>query len=178
MSEPVISIEGVSRSFGSTQAVDDLTLQIEAGSICGLLGTNGAGKTTLLRMIAGHLHCDRGQVRVLGRDPWGLDSATLQRIAYVSDSVQLPPRMKIRQALQYNHAFFPQWNHELEKQLLEKFQVSPNKRYSQLSFGQRRRVMLLQALCQQADLLILDEPAGGLDALARRQFLDQLLASP
>ncbi len=177
MTDPVVAIDSVTRRFGRKTAVDHFSLEITAGSITGLLGTNGAGQTTLIRMLVGHLYTDSGTIRVLGQDPWHHDAATLRRIACVSDSMQLPSRMKLGQMLQSNQMFFPLWNQALAEQLLERFQLSPNDRYSALSFGQKRRAVLLQALCQGADLLILDEPTFGLDALVRRQFLDQLLAN-
>ena len=175
MTEPAISVRNVSRKFGSSVAVEDLSFDVPYGSIFGLLGTNGAGKTTLMRMLVGHLHCDSGSVEVLGSDPWRHNSETRRRIAYVSDSMQLPPGMTLRSVLKMNRGLFPNWNAELAESLLKKLDVPADKRYSQLSLGQRRKAVLLQALAQGADLLILDEPAAGLDAIVRRHFLDSLL---
>jgi ABC-2 type transport system ATP-binding protein len=175
MTDAAISITGVTRRFGKNTAVDNVSLEIPKGSIFGLLGSNGAGKTTLIRMLVGHLHTDIGTIRVLGEDPWVHDSQTLQRIAYVSDSMQLPHRMRIDQLLKLNAGFFPKWDHQLAESLLKKFELPRDKKYSTFSLGQKRRAVLLQALCQGADLIILDEPASGLDPLGRRHFLDVLL---
>ncbi|MFK7819589.1 MAG: ABC transporter ATP-binding protein [Planctomycetaceae bacterium] len=177
MTEPAISVRNVSRRFGSNLAVNDLSLEVPSGSVFGLVGTNGAGKTTLIRMLVGHLHCDSGSVDVLGSDPWTHGPEILQRIAYVSDSMQLPPRMTIAEVLKLNRGFFPNWETAVEEALVEEFKLPTNQKYASLSFGQRRRAVLLQALAQGADLLILDEPAGGLDPLGRRQFLETMLAA-
>lgn len=181
MTDAAISIKGVTRRFGKNTAVDtavdNVSLEIPSGSIFGLLGTNGAGKTTLIRMLVGHLRSDAGTIRVLGEDPWEHKAQTLPRIAYISDSMHLPWRMTISQVIELNRGFFPSWNQALAESLLSAFKLPADKRYGNLSFGQMRRAVLLQALAQGADLLILDEPAGGLDALGRRQFLDQLLSA-
>lgn len=175
MSKPVIIAEHVVRRFGKTIAVNDVSLNVQAGSIFGLLGTNGAGKTTLIRMLAGHLYTCDGSVRVLGEDPRTHNTAMRQRIAYVSDRMQLPGWMCLQDVIKTNSRFFPKWNSELAAQLVQEFQVQPAQRISTLSLGQKRRALLLQAICQGAEVLILDEPFSGLDAIFRRQCLDMLL---
>ena len=177
MNDTLISVKNLSRRFGNIQAVANLDLNVPQGSIFGLLGTNGAGKTTLIRMLMGHLYPDSGTIEVLGQNPRNHDAKTLQKVAYVSDRMELPWRMCLKEVIELNRQFFPRWNSELAKQLTAEFDINLTARFSHLSLGQKRRAILLQAVCQNADLLILDEPLSGLDAVFRRQSLDMLLAA-
>ncbi len=175
MSETLISVRNLCRRYGTVQAVTDTNLSVSKGSIVGLLGTNGAGKTTLIRLLMGHLYPDSGTVEVLGTNPRKHTAQTRQRVAYVSERMELPGRMCLNDVLKLNRQFFPKWNVELATQLTKEFDIDPRARLSRLSLGQKRRAVLLQAICQSADLLILDEPFSGLDAIFRRQCLDMLM---
>lgn len=175
MSETLISVRNLCRGFGRTEAVRNVSLEVHRGSIHGLLGTNGAGKTTLIRVLMGHLYPDSGEVLVLGQPPRQHDSQTLRRIAYVSDRMELPSRSCLADVIRLNQQFFPNWNSQLATRLTKEFHIDPSAVFSRLSLGQKRRAVLLQAICQGAELLILDEPFSGLDAIFRRQCLDMLL---
>jgi ABC-2 type transport system ATP-binding protein len=177
MSDPVISVQHVCRRFGKTPAVDDVSLDVAGGSIFGLLGTNGAGKTTLIRLLLGHLYPDSGQILVFGQNPRRHHAETLRRVAYVSDRMQLPARMCLQDVLQLNEKFFPRWNKEFAAQTAKHFGIDMKATFSRLSLGQKRGAVLVQAVSQGADLLILDEPLSGLDAINRRKCLDLLLAT-
>lgn len=177
MSDSLISVKELCRGFGRTEAVNKASLEVSRGSIHGLLGTNGAGKTTLIRVLMGHLYPDSGEVHVIGKPPRQHDPETLRRIAYVSDRMELPSRRCLTDILKLNQRFFPNWNSELATQLTDEFGIDPSAAFSRLSLGQKRRAVLLQAVCQGAELLILDEPLSGLDAIFRRQCLDMLLAA-
>ncbi len=95
-----------------------------------------------------------------------------KRIGYVAEDQVLPPRMKIAELIAFHRYLFPHWNDALERQLLERFDLAPGAKVKQLSKGQARQVALLCAVCHRPELLILDEPAGGLDPAARREFLE------
>ena len=175
MNETLISVRNLCRGFGRTEAVRNVSLEVHRGSIHGLLGTNGAGKTTLIRVLMGHLYPDSGEVLVLGQPPRQHDSQTLRRIAYVSDRMELPSRSCLADIIRLNERFFPNWNSQLATRLTKEFHIDPSAVFSRLSLGQKRHAVLLQAICQGAELLILDEPFSGLDAIFRRQCLDMLL---
>lgn len=177
MSDPVISAQHVCRRFGKIQAVDDVSLEVQSGSIFGLLGTNGAGKTTLIRMLMGHLYPDSGELQVFDSHPRQHDAATLQKVAFVSDHMQLPARMCLRDVMKLNRQFFPNWNEEFAFDMARQFDIDITAKISRMSLGQRRGAVLLQAICQGAELLVLDEPLSGLDAINRRKCLDILLAA-
>ena len=175
MSENVIETRGLTKVFGEDVVVDSLDLAVPKGSVFGFLGVNGAGKTTTVRMIMGHLHPTGGEVRTLGVDPWRHSEADRRRVAYVSDHMNLPGWMKPEYAVRFNASFYPQWDAKLAERLLDEFELRGVGRYRSLSTGQKRRLCLLLAICQNADVLILDEPAAGLDVAVRHKFLDLIL---
>lgn len=175
MSEPVIKTEALGRVFGGKTAVDSLSIELSAGSILGFLGVNGAGKTTTIRMLMGHLHPDSGQVNVLGSDPWDWSEPQRCKVAYVSENMNLPGWMKPKDAIAASKSFYPKWNSTLAESLLDKFDLQNAGYYKSMSKGQKRKMCILLALCQQAELLIMDEPAAGLDVTARRAFIEQIL---
>lgn len=175
MNEALISVRNLCRGFGRTEAVKNVNLDVMRGSIHGLLGANGAGKTTLIRVLMGHLYPDSGEVLVLGQPPRLHSSETLRRVAYVSDRMELPPRSCLSDVLRLNERLFPNWNAQLAERMTKEFRIEPSAVFSRLSLGQKRSAVLLQAICQGAELLILDEPFSGLDAVHRGQCLGMLL---
>ncbi|MGL4595831.1 MAG: ABC transporter ATP-binding protein [Thermoguttaceae bacterium] len=170
-----IELVDVTKYFGgisnATCAVDHLSLSVPVGSIFGLLGSNGAGKTTIIRMLVSHLKPSSGSVRIFGVDPASGDENLRKRVAYISENMQLPGWMTIPEASKMAQQLYPNWEKERAKLLAERFGLDNKKRYDEFSKGQRRTFCLLLALSQGADLLILDEPASGLDTVARRDFL-------
>ena len=175
MSDPVIQATGLTKRFDGRAVVDSFDFEVPPGSVTGFLGVNGAGKSTTMRMLTGHLSPSAGEVRVFGADPREHAAETLQRIGYVSDTMNLPGWMTVGTVMDVNAEFFANWNPTLAGTLCREFKLKASDRFQKLSFGQKRRVVLVQALCQSADLLMMDEPAGGLDVVARRSFLDRVL---
>ncbi|MCL2006134.1 MAG: ABC transporter ATP-binding protein [Planctomycetaceae bacterium] len=180
MNTPIaVEMQDVCRSFGTgkdiTLAVDHLTLSVPRGSIYGLLGANGAGKTTSIRMMVSHLKPDQGTIRVLGEDPAEQSTDMRRRIAYISENMQIPRWMSMEDAVGFCKPLYPNWNEPLYKELLKTFDLKPTRRYEESSKGQRRAMCIIIALCQEPEVLIMDEPASGLDTLARRHFLSELL---
>jgi len=160
---------------GYTRGVDilnGLTLGVEAGQVVGLLGRNGAGKTTLLRLAMGMLAPQSGQVRVFDLDPRRQAVEVKQRIGYVSEEQILPPFLRVGQVIDLHRGLFPTWDPALAGRLIERFDISARAKIKTLSKGQARQVALLCAVAHRPELLLLDEPAGGLDPAARREFLE------
>jgi ABC-2 type transport system ATP-binding protein len=149
-----------------------LTFTVEAGQVVGLLGKNGAGKTTLLRIAMGMLEAQRGSVRVFGLDPRAQPVEIKRRIGYVSEEQILPPFLRVSQVIDLHHGLFPAWDPELAESLIERFDIPAQAKIKTLSKGQARQVALLCAVAHRPELLLLDEPAGGLDPAARREFLE------
>ena len=169
-----ISIENVSKQFGSFKAVDQVNLEIQSGSLVALLGPSGSGKSTLLRLIAGLETTDSGKIWLTGKDAT-YQSVQERNIGFVFQHYALFKHMTVRQ----NIAFGLEIRKVLRKQikarvdeLLELVQLgSLGDRYpSQLSGGQRQRVALARALAVQPKVLLLDEPFGALDAKVRKDL--------
>jgi ABC-2 type transport system ATP-binding protein len=170
-----IETTDLTKRFGNKTAVDQLTLKIPRGSVFGLLGRNGAGKTTAIRMAVGQLHPTSGDVLTLGVDPYLHGEAENTRIAYVSESTAPPAWMSVRAVMQFYEQMYPRWNARLAETLCEEWRLDRREPYAKMSKGRKRLTLLLPALCQGAELLILDEPAAGLDVPARRNMLEQIL---
>ena len=175
MSETMLDLRGVSKSFGHKPVLKDVDLRLPAGSVLGLVGKNGTGKTTLLKCALGLQHPQRGEVRILGESAWDLSAAGKQRLGYVPQKIDLYPWMKIRQITAYTGAFYPGWNKGLVERLLREWELNPEDRVGPLSVGQAQKLAIILALGHEPDLLVLDEPAASLDPMARRQFLETLL---
>ena len=107
MSTSVVEVHGLSRTFGNTKALDNLSLSAEEGNVYGLVGANGAGKTTLMKHLLGLLKAEEGTVRVFGKDPVRQPVEVLGRIGYLSEERDLPEWMRIRELLRYTRAFHP-----------------------------------------------------------------------
>ncbi len=167
----VIETEGLTRRFGNVEAVNDLSMRVEAGSVYGLLGKNGAGKTTTIRLLLGLLWADGGKARVLGEDSLYLSRQCRQRIGYLSEEAFPYNDLPLPALLRFVSAFFPAWDWDYTNALVKRFSVPTDRPLNVLSSGQRRLGELLLVLAQKPDLLILDDPALGLDVTVRREFL-------
>jgi len=169
----VLTMSDIHRSFEPGVAVlDGVDLTINAGEVVGLLGRNGAGKTTLIHIAMGMLHQQRGTVEVFGLDPHRRPVEIKRRVGFVSENQILPAFLKVHEVVELHSNLFTSWDDEMARRLIERYGLRPGARIKTLSKGQARQVTLLCALCHRPELLLLDEPAGGLDALARREFLE------
>jgi ABC-2 type transport system ATP-binding protein len=172
---PIVKMSNVSKAFGRTQALEALDLSVYPGRIIGLLGANGAGKSTVLRTIIGLYLPDSGDVRTFGRTAKDLGPSELARIGYVHQEGGLLDWMTAGQLIRYVSAYYPNWNHELERKYVADFEIGTDARVGSLSPGERQKLAILIAIGFEPELLILDEPASALDPLARARFLDLLL---
>ena len=172
---PVVEIHELSRSFGATDALTDVSLSIPSGVVFGLVGTNGAGKTTLIKHAMGLLRAQTGSVAVFGLDPVSNPTAVLSRIGYLSELNELPEWMRVDELINFTRAFYPNWDQGYAESLRQNFELEPHKIVQSLSKGQRARLGLLLALSYRPELLILDEPSSGLDPLVRRDILRAII---
>ncbi len=169
--EPVVRAEGLSKRFGDVQAVRDLGFEVRPGSVFGLLGRNGAGKTTAIRLLLGLLAPDAGRSTVLGEDSLALSRAARRRIGYLSEERLVPEDLPLPYLLRYVSAFFDSWDWRWTEDLSRRLAVPADRPLEKLSAGEKRKAELLLVLAQRPDLLILDDPAVGLDVTVRREFL-------
>jgi len=141
----------------------------------GLLGENGSGKTTTIRLIMGMLVPSYGEVSVFGEDPLYMQPATRARIGYIADEMGLPDTMTLGDGMRLHASYFPTWDNAFAGRLLKRFDLYTGMHFGTLSKGQKRRYLLALIVAQRPEFLVLDEPAGGLDTVVRRQFLDLLI---
>lgn len=175
MQTGVVEVENLSRRFGKTQALDGISLTVQPGLVYGLVGANGQGKTTLLRHILGLYRAQRGSVRVFGHDPVAQPVQVLERIGYLSEDRELPEWMRIDELMRYTSAYYPDWDHAYAHELLSTFGLDVSKRIKNLSKGMRAQVGLVAAVAHRPQLLILDEPSTGLDAVVRKDILNAII---
>jgi ABC-2 type transport system ATP-binding protein len=169
---PVISVSGLSKSFGSTQALDQLDLSVEAGEVHGFLGPNGAGKSTAIRILLGLVRADAGVARLLDGDPWGDRCQLHARLAYVPGDVSLWPTLSGGEVIDLLGRLRGGLDPRRRAELLERFELDPTKRAGTYSKGNRQKVALVAALAAEVELLVLDEPSAGLDPLMEATFRD------
>jgi ABC-2 type transport system ATP-binding protein len=171
---PVLEFRDVARSFKrGVPVLNGVTFSVHEEEVVSLLGRNGAGKTTLVAIAMGMLFPDGGTVRVFGMSPTEHPVAVKRRIGYVGETQILPPAITIPELLAMHRHLYPTWDRALEKELLQRFGLEGNtKKLVQLSKGQIQQAALLCAVCHRPQLMLLDEPAAGLDPAARREFLE------
>ncbi len=151
--------------------IDDWSL--EPGEVVGLVGPNGAGKTTFLERLAGLRGGRSGQVAVFGRDPWR-DPTVREELGFMSDDMPLFT-MRIGSLLRMLSGYYRSWDTDLVESLLEKFKLDPHDKVHKLSKGQGTRLRLITAMAFRPRILLLDEPATGLDVMGRRTLLESVL---
>jgi ABC-2 type transport system ATP-binding protein len=175
MEQAVVDVNGLSRAFGSKTALQDVTFRATAGQVHGLVGANGAGKTTFIKHLLGLLRATGGSVRVFGLDPVRDPVGVLSRVGYLSEEHDLPEWMRVDELMSYTQAYHPNWDAKYARELLDTFALDPTKKIKELSKGMRAQAGLIAAVAHRPELLILDEPSSGLDAVVRRDILDAIV---
>ena len=170
-----IELQGVCKSFRRTQVLSNLTMRVERGKTFAFLGRNGAGKTTSIRMLLGLLKCDQGEVRVLGIDP-AIDPLQVRaRVGYLAEDQQMYGWMRVEEIVRFVAPFYAMWDHDLALKYLREFELPLATKVKHLSKGQNVRLGLVLALAHRPELVILDDPALGLDPVMRKQFNRDLI---
>ncbi len=175
MNDNVVEVRNLFRTYGKKQALVDVNLTLERGTVLGLVGQNGAGKTTLIKHILGLLRAEQGTVRVFGRDPVADPPGILSRIGYLSEEGDLPLWMRVDELMRYSAAFYPGWDPDYAENLRKEFGLALDAKLGAISKGQRARAGLLVALAFRPELLLLDEPSSGLDPVVRRDILGAII---
>ena len=171
----VIETKGLTRRFRKTVAVNGLSLEVPAGSIFALLGPNGAGKTTLIKMVMNMVRPSSGRATILGTDSLRLGPPQLERIGYVSENQELPEWMTVQELIDYCRPFYPAWDDDLCRRLIHQFNLPLARKLKTFSRGMKVKAALLSSLSYRPELMILDEPFTGLDALVRDELIRGLL---
>jgi len=169
---PTIEIDHLTKRYGQTVAVDNLSLQIPKGSVCGLLGPNGSGKTTTFKCMLGLAQPTLGGVCFEGMP---LAPQTFERLAYVPEKSMLYEWMTGAEHLEVVRRSYARYDSARAAELMASFGLDPNKKIRAFSRGQRTALMLVLAFSTRPDILVLDEPASGLDPLHQRSVLDLVI---
>ena len=147
----------------------NLSMQLSAGHIYGLLGKNGAGKSTLLKNLAGLVYAESGTIDVLNFDPAKRQPSLLSQICFIPEEFYLPS-VKIDAYVKANAAFYPNFDHDYFTALLAEFDIPVGQKLIDMSYGQKKKVIISFGLATQAKLVIMDEPTNGLDIPSKAQF--------
>jgi ABC-2 type transport system ATP-binding protein len=172
---PAVELKNLSRRFGKTVALDDVSLQIPPGVVCAVLGANGAGKSTAIRIMLGLEDADAGSAHVLGMDSRTHALEIRGRVGYVADEPPLYDWMTVDEIGWFAAGFYPTGYQTEYAKLTAKFDLDGGQKISNLSKGMRAKVALSLAMAHRPELLILDEPTSGLDPLVRREFLESMI---
>jgi len=170
-----IEIQRLCYRAGRTFEIKDLDLHVPPGAIYGFLGPNGCGKTTTIRLMLGLLRPLAGGITLLGEAVPRDVARVLARVGCVPEQPHLDPLLTVRETLGFHAAFFPTWDWPWAERLRAKFELRDDQPFGRLSKGQKGKLMMLLALAQRPELLVLDEPTDGLDPVVRRDVLSALL---
>jgi ABC-2 type transport system ATP-binding protein len=175
MTDPVIKMHAVYKSFRSTEVLSGVTLQVTRGKTFAFLGRNASGKTTTIRLLLGLLKRDDGSIRVLGLDPAQEPIELRRRVGYLAEDQTMYGWMRVEEIVRFVAPFYPTWDHDLALKYVRDFELPPRTRIKHLSKGQNVRLGLVLALAHRPELVILDDPALGLDPIMRKQFNRDLI---
>jgi len=172
---PVIAIDHLTKFYGKREIITDLSLQVPRGSIYGFLGRNGMGKTTTIRIFLGLEDATRGSAKVFGLDSRSLPPEARARIGYLPEGHHVYGWMTVKECGQFQASYFPAWNQDIFETVLTHFRLTSKMKAGHLSRGQRAGLCLALTLAPEPELLVLDDPALGLDPVARRSLLQSML---
>lgn len=170
----VIESRGLTKIYGGTKALNNLTCKIEKNKITGLIGRNGAGKTTLLKIIAGFMKETSGELKVFSETPFN-NLLVSANVMFIHDQMNLPTSLNLKEILETAASFYENWDDELANRLLDYFSLNPLQHYNGLSKGMKSTYNVILGLAARVPLTLFDEPTSGMDAAVRKDFYRALL---
>jgi len=173
--ETILQLQNVSKRFGATMALDNVSFAVPPGVVFALLGDNGAGKTTAIRILLGLAEATSGQAQVLGLDSAKQGLEIRRRVGYVAERPTLYEWMTVDEIGWFAAGFYADGYLTNYRRLAVDFNLPVGQKIKTLSKGMRAKVVLSLALALDPDLLVLDEPTSGLDAMVRREFLESMV---
>lgn len=170
----VIEADNLTKFYGKARGIDRISFQVNEGEIFGFIGPNGAGKSTTIRTLLALINPTSGTARVLGHDCAPLDPEVFQEIGYLPAEVFYYDNMKVIDLLKYSASFYKKECNKRIKELAELFDLDLNKKIADLSFGNKKKVGIVQGMLHEPRLIFLDEPTSGLDPLMQQKFFTLL----
>jgi ABC-2 type transport system ATP-binding protein len=166
----LVETQGLTKRYGSSRGIDEVTFAISEGEVFGFLGPNGAGKTTTIRTLMGLLRPTEGSAHIGGLDCWGQSTDIKRLVGYLPGELALDPSLTGGQILEYFGHLRGGVDQSYLKQLIERLGLDPTRKFRQYSSGNKRKIGIVQAFMHRPRLLILDEPTNGLDPLNQQEF--------
>lgn len=166
----IINVKNLTKYYGRNLGIKDVGFGIQKGSIFGFIGPNGAGKSTTIRIMLGFIKPTSGEVTIFGKDCFRHGKQIRSRIGYIPAEVNYYNDMKVEGLLKYSAAFYDGINKGRVDRLCDIFEIERKKRIDALSTGNKKKIAIVQALMHEPELLIMDEPTGGLDPLMQNNF--------
>ena len=170
-----ISIQNLTKHYGKSRGVNNLSLNVEQGDIFGFLGPNGAGKSTTIRSILGLIQFQKGNATILGMDVKQKQNEILKQVGYMPSEAMFYPAMKVRDVIRFAAKMRNMDCRKEADMLCERLLIDPNKRIEELSLGNRKKVSIVCAMQHKPKLFIFDEPTSGLDPLMQAEFFNLIL---
>ncbi len=170
----VIEVTNLTKFYGKSRGIVDVSFAVEEGEIFGFIGPNGAGKSTTIRLLLSLIHPSSGSARVFGKDVTKLGPEIRRDIGYLPSEVFYYEGMKVIDLLKYSASFYDCECDERLRELSNTMELDLNRRISDLSYGNKKKVGIVQGLLHSPKLLLLDEPTAGLDPLMQRKFFDMV----
>ena len=169
---PTWECKSLCKRYGSVQALDNVSFEVEPGRVVGLLGPNGSGKTTLIKLANGLLTPTGGELLINGQKP---GKATRAQVSYLPDRPCLPEWMSAEKLLDMFTDFYGDFQRDKAREMLEKLGIDPKQKIKQMSKGTREKVQLILVMSRKAELYLLDEPIGGVDPATRDYILETII---
>ena len=169
---PILECRELSKRFGKTAALDNVSLKLEPGRVIGLLGPNGSGKTTLIKLANGLLTPSEGEILIDGEAPGPKTKAV---VSYLSDKEYLPDWMSTRQLMDFFEDFYKDFDRQRAEEMLLRLGLDEKQKVKTMSKGTREKVQPILVMSRRAKLYLLDEPIGGVDPATRDYILDTII---
>ena len=171
----MIEIKNVTKKFDDFTALDGVDINVEKGSVYGLVGPNGAGKTTIIKIMTGIYRSDSGTIHIDGKDVYE-NSEIKKRMVYISDDLYFFPGYSIKDMASYYKGIYPYWSDERFRAMSDIFKIDINRSVRRLSKGMQKQVAFWLGLSANPDIMILDEPVDGLDPVMRKNVWNLMLS--
>jgi ABC-2 type transport system ATP-binding protein len=167
-----IEVSHLTKFYGKARGINDISFQVNTGEIFGFIGPNGAGKSTTIRLLLSLIHPTGGSAAIFGKDCFKFGPEIRQEVGYLPSEVFYYDRMKVIDLLKYSANFYRRDSTQRMHELAALMELELNRRIEDLSYGNRKKVGIVQGLLHQPKLLFLDEPTSGLDPLMQRKFFN------